>query len=84
MNLSTVYQTGCNLNHHYDRLNHDCATINGSSGSLLGFMENGEIVFAGIHRYAIVGDTHMPGPSEGYDNMWNIGTPVQYIRSKEN
>jgi len=84
MNLAMLYQTGCNYHRDYDRLNHDCASINGSSGGILGFMEGGEIVFAGIHRYAIVANTHMPGPSEGYASMWNVATSVHYVRSKEN
>lgn len=81
--IAPIYQKGCNFHRDYGKLNHDCATINGSSGSLLGHMEDGEIVFSGVHRYALIGNANMPGPSEGFSNMWNVATPSQYIEDKQ-
>lgn len=78
--LAVLYQNGCNFNRRNNRLNHDCATENGSSGSLLGHLENGEIKFSGMHRFSIVGNAALPGPSTNYQNMWNVGISSQHIQ----
>jgi hypothetical protein len=81
--LAMLFQSGCNFNRTDVRINHDCATVDGSSGSLLGRLDSGEIVFSGLHRYAHGGDARLPGPSMQYEFMWNTGTSSQYIRSQQ-
>lgn len=80
--LAMLYQRDCNFNRNDGYLSHDCATIGGSSGSLLGHMENGEIVFSGVHRFAPLGDSKLPGPSTDLESLWNIATPSQFVESR--
>lgn len=79
---STFYHSGCNFTRSDNgaRINHDCNSIRGASGSVLGIMENGEVAFAGLIQGArIGGDVSMPGPSSIYEPNWNYGVSSSVI-----
>lgn len=81
----TYYHAGCSFTRTDDgqRINHDCNSIRGASGSVLGLMENGEVTFAGLIQGARVGgDSVMPGPSWLYEPNWNYGVSSSVVYPK--
>ena len=81
----TYYHAGCNFTRTDDgqRINHDCNSIPGASGSVLGLMENGEVTFAGLIQGArIGGDVSLPGSSWIYEPNWNYGVSSSVVYPK--
>lgn len=80
---SLAYHSGCNFNQSDRgmRINHDCNSISGASGSVLGIMQNGEVAFAGLIHGSRLGETQISGPSRFLEQGWNYGVSSSVVYS---
>jgi hypothetical protein len=80
-NHSLLYHAGCNFTRTDNgmRINHDCNSVSGVSGSVLGILENDEIVFAGLVHGSRLEEAVIGGPSRYLEPGWNYGVSSSVV-----
>jgi hypothetical protein len=73
-----LYQNGCDGFVENNYLYHTCDTVDGSSASLLGVMERGEIRFRGLHNGGSISN-HLPAEAKTDRYKLNGGTASDRI-----